>query len=84
MALINVRAMPDRKAFTSPSGGVEITSDKWTLSQDSSWIRHLAKIGDIEIQVPVEAPAPVSAPVAFASAGSGKLSKKPSEPGPAN
>jgi hypothetical protein len=51
MRLINVRALPDRVAFTAPKNGKPIPSDRFIAVQETPWIRRLIDVhGDIEVQ----------------------------------
>lgn len=51
MALLSVRALPDRVAYDAPRGGKKIPSDQYVPVPDNAYIRRLINHwGDIEVE----------------------------------
>ena len=57
--LINVKTALDCKAFTEPSGGREIPTDRYMAVQLNDWVAHLIEIGNLLMQPQEEAAQPL-------------------------
>jgi hypothetical protein len=51
MAIVNVRALPGRIAFSAPKGGFQISNDRFVPVTVTPWVNDLIhKHGDVEVE----------------------------------